>query len=265
MRKIILFGSIIVCLALAGCAGARSDLQSARLLAPGVAAEPTQAAEPGSITVTGEAEVKVVPDEVILNLGVETSDLNLTVARQKNDEIVQRVIALAKENGIEQKYIQTDYLGVEPRYEDSSYRYHLIGYFVQKTIVLTLHDLTRFESLLTGALQAGVNYVHGIEFRTTELRKYRDQARSLAIQAAQEKATALAGELNCTVGVPLHIQEERNWWWSGYSSWWGARWGGGMTQNVTQNMAGTSEIPEGALAPGMISVSATVTVEFRIK
>ena len=31
-------------------------------------------AQPGVITVTGEAEIRVVPDEVILTLGVETWD-----------------------------------------------------------------------------------------------------------------------------------------------------------------------------------------------
>ena len=42
----------------------------------------------------------------------------------------------------------------------------------------------------SSAIEAGANKVQGLEFLTTELRKYRDQARSMAIKAAQEKAAA---------------------------------------------------------------------------
>ncbi len=37
------------------------------------------------ITVNGQAEVKVVPDEVELSLGVETSDKSLEVSKSQND------------------------------------------------------------------------------------------------------------------------------------------------------------------------------------
>jgi len=43
--------------------------------------------EPRLITVTGDAEVRVVPDEVILTLGVETWNKDLAVAKsQKRPE-----------------------------------------------------------------------------------------------------------------------------------------------------------------------------------
>jgi hypothetical protein len=129
---------------------------------------------------------------------------------------------------------------------------------------MTLRDLSRFEDLLSQALTAGVNYVQGIEFRTTELRKHRDEARALAIQAAREKATALAGELGQDVGEPQTIQEDQSGWWSGYSAWWGSRWGGTMSQNVIQEMGGTGWTGGSSVAPGQIDVTARVTVSFEL-
>jgi uncharacterized protein YggE len=73
---------------------------------------------------------------------------------------------------------------------------------VTRRIAVILHDLSKFESLLSGVLQAGVNYVHNIEFRNTELRKHRARARSMAILAAREKAVALAKDLGQKVGRP---------------------------------------------------------------
>lgn len=220
---------------------------------------------PGQITVTGDAEVRVVPDEVILSLGVETWDKNLQKATGENDRIVSEVLALARKYDIEPQHVQTDYVSIEPRYRSGYYEESdFIGFFVHKTVVITLRDLTKFEDVLEDALEAGVNYVHGVEFRTTELRKYRDQARALAIKAAQEKAVALAGELDQKVGAPTHIGEVQSSWYSGYRSWWGSRWGSGVAQNVIQEMGSDSPAGEGSVAPGQIQVRTTVSVNFEL-
>jgi uncharacterized protein YggE len=232
-------------------------------------ANPSDRVEPGSVTVSGEAEVRVVPDEVILTLGVETWDENLAIAKRQNDDKVKAILALAQKYGVESKYIQTDFINIEPRYEDNYKKNYLIGYFVRKTIVITLKDISKFEDVLTGALGAGANYVHGVQFRTTELRKYRDEARSLAIKAAKEKAVALSGELDQKVGKTRSIQEDQLGWWSSYSSWWGSSyWSGGnaMTQNVIQESGNSGNFAlEDALAPGQITVKARVTVSFELE
>lgn len=223
------------------------------------------ASETRRITVSGEAEVRVVPDEVIVTVGIETWNKNMQIARNENDEIVKRVLALADELGIAGQHVQTDYVSIEPRYRNGYYEDRdFIGYFVHKNIVVTLRDLTRFEDLLAGALDAGANYIHGIEFRTTELRQHRDEARALAIEAAREKAEAMAGELGQQVGQPLLIEEQQSGWWSGYNSWWGSRFGGGMTQNVIQETGGVSVLADSSVAPGQIAVNARVAVTFEI-
>jgi uncharacterized protein len=228
----------------------------------------TARVEPGLVTVTGEAEVLVVPDEVILTLGVETWDENLSAAKRQNDERVKAILAVAQKYGVEARYIQTDFINIEPRYKDNYEKDYLIGYFVRKTIVITLKDISKFEDVLTGALASGANYVQGINFRTTELRKYRDQARELAIKAAKEKATALSGELGQKVGKTRSIQEDQVGWWSGYSAWWGSSyWRGGnqMTQNVIQEAGGGNFNSDSALAPGQITVNARITVSFELE
>ncbi len=216
------------------------------------------------ITVTGDAEVRVVPDEVILTLGVETWNQDLSAAKNENDQKVQKIIEFAKNQKVEEKHIQTDHISIEPRYSDQWEHRKFIGYFVRKTIAITLKDTSKFEKLLSGVLEAGANYVHGIQFQTTELRKHRDEARALAIKAAQEKAVALAKELGQKVGRLHTIQEGRVGWWSGYGSWWGARWGGAMAQNIIQNVPSSTET-ESSVALGQIKVNANVTVSFELE
>jgi uncharacterized protein YggE len=221
--------------------------------------------EPRRVTVIGEAELRVVPDEVILTLGIETWDKDLDLAKRQSDAILASVLALTEELGIPTEHVQTDYVSIDPRYRDGYYEQReFIGYFVRKNVVITLRDLDQFEALLSGALEAGVNYVHGVEFRTTELRRYRDEARALAINAAREKAVALVGGLDQEVGEPLSIQEEQAGWWSSYNAWWGGSWGAGMSQNVIQELGGASYLADSTVAPGQIKVNARVSVTFEL-
>jgi uncharacterized protein YggE len=219
--------------------------------------------EPRVITVTGEAEVRVVPDEVILTLGVETWNKVLDTAKRENDEIVREVLAAADAQGIEPAHVQTDYVSIEPRYRNGYYEDRdFVGYFVHKTIEVRLRDLDRFETFLSDALESGVNYVHGIRFRTTELRDYRDEARALAVRAAREKARDMAEVLDEDIGRPRQIAEAQSSWWSGYGSWWGARWGDAMSQNVIQEFNGSTLSVDSSVAPGQIEIVARVTVTF---
>jgi uncharacterized protein YggE len=218
----------------------------------------------GRITVSGNAQVRVVPDEVILTVGVETVDLSMNVAKGENDVIVGRVLDLVGDYGVEDKVVQTDFISIEPRYDTYYERKNFLGYFVRKNVAITLRDLTQFEGLLSALLNAGVTHVHGIDFRSTALRQHRDEARALAVQAASEKAAAMATELGQDVGRPVLIREERSDWNAWYSSWWGSSWVGAMSQNVVQNSGSGEPFTDGALAPGQIAINAQVSVTFEL-
>jgi uncharacterized protein YggE len=210
------------------------------------------------VSVSGDAEVRVVPNEVILNMGIETADRSLRAAKSANDVAIQRALEVAAHHGIPTGAVKTDYIAIEPRYRRDEITGQLLGYVVRKSLTVRLSDISKFEDVFTDLLDAGVNVVHGIEFRTTELRKYRDQARALAIKAAQEKAQALAQSAGRRAGNTLSITENGGGWFSPYSSWWGSAYGG-TAQNVMQNAGGTS-MPESTLAPGQITVTAHVGI-----
>ena len=53
-----------------------------------------------TITVSGEAEVKVVPDEVVLTLAVETHHKDLTEVKRLNDQRMKDVLAAAVAAGV---------------------------------------------------------------------------------------------------------------------------------------------------------------------
>lgn len=154
------------------------------------------------ISVNGEAVVNVKPDKIVTSLGIETWDVNIIVAKEKNNEILKKATAVMKELGVPEKEIQTDHLSIEPRWKSEYRKNDFIRYFVRNTLVVTLADVAKVEELVTKVLLAGVNYIHSNDFQTTEFKKYREQARELALKAAKEKADKMAAVLGQSVGSP---------------------------------------------------------------
>jgi len=221
-----------------------------------------------TISVNGEAVVKVQPDQIIITFGIETWDKAIMLANQKNNDIMQKALKVIEDAGIPDKDIQTDYLSVEPRYDDSYEKKDFIGYFVRNTFVITLSNPEKVEELVSQILQSGVNYIHGIDFQTTEFKKYREQARELALIAAKEKAEKMAGALGQSIGDPMQINEGYgggDWWYFNSWSGWGYGRSNTMSQNVVQNIPSGSDNISESIALGKISIKASVSVTFELK
>jgi uncharacterized protein YggE len=213
--------------------------------------------EPRLVTVAGEAEVNVSPDEVVFDLTVSTFNRELRVAKTQTDERLKNIIALAKRYGVADADTQTDYVNLTPRYRGDNEARTLLGYSVRKDLVLTLRDVTRAEGLLSELLDSGVTRINTGSFRSSQMRKYRDQARDMAMRAAREKAAALAGAVGQKIGKAYSIEEEVPT--RSYAS-----------QNVLSNNYSTvesdsSSASEGTLALGLIKISARVTVKFELE
>lgn len=241
----------------------RVNLQSTllALMALIVNTQPLAAQEqPRVISTSGEAIVYVVPDEVIVTLGIETFNPNLAEAKASNDASSKLLLAAIGTVGVEEKHIQTDTLQIEIRYRSSHPSEGIEGYFARRTYSVTLKDVKKLEALVDAALTNGANQLMGIQYRTTELRKHRDEARKLAIRAAKEKAVALASELECKVGPPRTINE-------GSAGYYG--WGRGnynvMAQNTVQFEPGNAGAGGETTPMGQMGVHASVSVTFDLE
>ena len=216
------------------------------------------------ISVSGEAVVNVVPDKIIITLGIETWDKDIRNAKEKNNDILHDAISAIRRTGVADKDIQTDHLSIEPRYKDSYRKEEFIGYFVRNSLAVTITKPENVEKLVTTVLEAGVNYIHGIDFQTTEFAKHREQARALALAAAKEKARKMAAVLDMRIGAPLQINESYGGSNSGYWSGWGGGRSAGMMQNVMQNIPSSSSEISGSVALGKIAIRANVGVTFAL-
>jgi uncharacterized protein len=225
---------------------------------------PAPVKEPRLITVTGDAEVRVVPDDVVITAGVETSDLSLDVAKSMNSERVARLLALAKSYKIT---VRMEPSSIEPKYQgvDQSLKKNFLGYQVRKTIEFPLKNDANYESFLINLLGTGATHILGVQFRASELNSLKDQARQQALKFARQKAAFLAKELGCDLGKPYLIREDFTGWQSWYNAWWSSFKDDENNQLVVQNAGWGSSTMESRILAGQITVRAVITVSYEIE
>lgn len=213
-----------------------------------------------TIEVTGTAEINVVPDEVSISLNVSKTDKSLSVAKSQNDDGVAAVIALTKKFGIDPKDVKTDFITVREKHEkrrisktDDDYQDVFVGYTVSKTVVVKLRDIKKFEDFFSEAVKSGVSQIGSVVYSSSQLRKYKDEARAMAMRAAREKAGALTREIGQSIGKAVSIEEQDV---DGFRS---------SSANASSNSFSVSDDDSDAsetFSVGTISIKAQVKVEF---
>ena len=222
------------------------------------------------ITVTGTAEVSVVPDEIIFSLDITKTDKDVQIAKRLNDETVAKVLDLTRRFGVLPQNVKTDYITVEMKYEqirDAKKKIYdedgeeigtrvFKGYEVSQTVIVRLTDITRFQDFFAEVLKTGITEVDSVKFETSKLRENKDKARDLAMKAAREKAVAMAASINQSIGKAVRIIE-------GSSTNTNYNYSANVTTNSRSNGDGFSK-PVATFAPGAIKVEAEVTVSFTL-
>ena len=219
-----------------------------------------------AIQVSGAAVVYVTPDRALIQLGVQSNGLTPDSVQSANQHEIQKVINAVRSLGVDAKDIATDYYIVYPIYEDYD-SLEIKGYRIDNTISITLRDVSLADDVIIAALKAGANEVQDVQFYTSELRKYRDQARELAMQAAGEKAGALANAAGAQAGCVLSISE--NTWAHYYGSWRGGRetalWAQNAIQNASSSQGESAQMEESPISLGQIAVRAEVSASYSLK
>jgi len=261
-----ILNTVLVCAAVFSLAKPEPIKTQAEVLQPTVLNQDSLVCDSGrSVHVSGTAVVNVPPDRALLQLGIQSNGKTPTSVEQANAVAIQRVIRAIESLGVESKDIVTDRYIVSPVYEtyDSLY---IKGYRIDNLVAVTLRDVDSVSDVVVAALEAGANQVVNVELYTSELRKYRDQARTLAMEAAAEKAQALAEAAGTGAGCVLSINENT---WSYYNGWWHSSNRDLWTQNVVQNAPANGgagyQNNDGPVSLGQISVRAEVSASFALE
>ncbi len=215
---------------------------------------PAMARDARTISVVGEGEAWITPDQVELTVGIDVSEAKVELSKSKSDEAMRKILAVAKQFKIEPRDIQSDYIRVQPIQEESFPRgaasNRTTVYNTRRDVRILLRDITAYENLITGIFNSGANNLHSVNFRSSAADKLEADARLAALKNAKSKAEAIAQQVGLKLGRPLSVNE-------------GGREPGPapmMTMALKEAYSGTSSSP--TLAPGEIRVRQVLSVVY---
>jgi len=200
------------------------------------------------ISVNGEGRIKVVPDRVEINLGVKNFGKDAAEVKKLNDETVDKVLKYIKKFGIPASDFKTTQVSLNKTYD---YDKKKQTYQASQTIAIVLKDLTKYDQLMMGLMDNGVNSIDNVEFKSSKMEQHKSEARKLAILDAKKKAEDYVSVLNQKVGKAILITDNS----SHYQP--------PMYKNVRFDaMEASMESNQQTLAIGEIDILTNVSVSF---
>ncbi|OYQ42502.1 hypothetical protein CHU92_03970 [Flavobacterium cyanobacteriorum] len=203
------------------------------------------------INVSGEGKVKVTPDRAVITIGVENTGNDAAEVKKKNDTAVDAIIKYLKANNIAAQDYQTQRVYLNRNYDYNKKKYNFVA---SQTIVITLKDLSKYDTLMMGMVDAGANTITGVEFRTSKLAQYESEARTKAVQQARLKANDYAAALGQKAGKAIVVTDNSQTYYPM------------MARNNNMMMeAKAADMQTETLAIGEIEITANVNVSFALE
>lgn len=200
------------------------------------------------ISVSGEGKVMVKPDHVIINFGVNNVGKDATEVKKLNDETVDKVVKFIKKFGIVSTDFQTTKVSLNRNYDYEKKKYN---YQASQSISITLKDIAKYDSLMMGLVDNGINNIDNVEFKSSKIEEYKSEARKLAMKEAKHKAEDYVSVLNQKIGKAILINDSTQTYYPQP-----------IYKADMMVVAAAEMAPKETIAVGQIEVTATVSVSF---
>lgn len=160
------------------------------------------------VSAQGSASLKVMPNEVSVNMNVETRNISAQDAQNANKLVSEKLVAGLAGAGFDKEELKFVNYYINPDYDWKTGKQK--GYVVSQQLVVKTENVERVPSIVDIAVNAGalVSYIN-FELSEGKQNEYKIEALELASKDAKNKAGAIASGQGRRLGrlVGLNNQE----------------------------------------------------------
>lgn len=200
------------------------------------------------INVSGEGKVKVAPDQASISISIETKGTKADDVKRENDKKMDAILKFIKNSNIAKEDYQTQRVSLNPNYDYAKKKYN---YVATQTLQILLKDLSKYDALMEGLVDEGINRIDNVEFKSSKMKQLQSDARKLAVKDAKEKAEDFVSVLGQKVGKALLISDNTQSYVPQPRMY-----------TMKASMAMDESAPRETLAIGEIEITANVSVNF---
>jgi uncharacterized protein len=204
-----------------------------------------------NVTVSGQGEVRVVPDTATITIGVASTAASAREALDANTKAMNGLMDVLQKAGIDARDIATSNFSVGPRYDYNNQTQppKVLGYDVNNSVTVVVRKLDDLGGLLDVAVSNGSNQINGVSFSVSKPEAALDEARKLAVVDARRKAEIYAAAGNFKLGDVLSVSEGVN----------------APPPVLYQTRAGRAQDSDVPIAQGEQALAVNVTVQYEIR
>jgi uncharacterized protein YggE len=169
----------------------------------GASAQVQQPAQP-QITVNGVGKVMAVPDQAILQIGVQQNGKDAAEAKKGVDQAITQTLSALKKWGINATDIKTTQWLLNKNYDYEKKKNY---YIALQTLEVKIKDLSKYNEITDGLTSLGINTIQGVQFSSSKIEELTREARQKAVLQARQKAIELTQPLNQKIGKAIAINE----------------------------------------------------------
>jgi len=209
---------------------------------------------PRSISVAGTVEAKTAPDRIVWSINLTERDPDMSIAKNRSDETVKKVLALRNTPGLKEGDIETGRVSITREYERDARgnRGAFKNFMVRRNITIRQQDLDRFDEFLD-ALVASSEMEVNFSLESSRIHEVRAETRLKVLKTAKDKAKDMAKVVGAKLGPVLTIREE------------GQGTGFSFSNNISRQSAPSVDVATDTFIPGAITVRMTVHATFELK
>ena len=177
----------------------------------------TPVAQPGQMTVTGQATLEVSPDCADLTITLSADNLRPGSATKELEAKKLALVAALQKIGVETGDVKVSTLTLDPIYEPNPSGWATIKvhtYRAQITVTATTRDFGKIANILDASANAGATAMT-TQFRRSDLASLKKKVRDMALAAAKDKAKQTADALGIKLGRITSVGENQGgYMWS---------------------------------------------------
>lgn len=157
-----------------------------------------------TISVSGEGKIKAMPDQASISISIETKGTKAAEVKKENDQKMDAIIKFIKKSNIAKEDFQSQRIALHPNYDYEKKKHN---YMATQSIQILLRDLSKYDELMEGLVNEGINRIDQVEFKSSKLAQYQSDARKLATKDARNKAEDFVFSLGQKVGKAIAISD----------------------------------------------------------
>ena len=203
------------------------------------------------INVSGEGKVNVTPDQACIQVSIETKGKIAADIKKINDQKMEAVLNSIKKLNIDPKDFQTKRVTLNPQYDYETKKH---SYNASQGIQILLKDLSKYDALMEAMVNAGVNQINSVEFKSSKLAIFQSEARKLAMKEAKLKAEDYVQVLGQKIGKAITISDNVQ-----------AYYPQPIYAQMKSSDMESDSAPRQTLAVGEIVITANVSVSFMLE